>query len=222
MAKQIIESLVEGGKASAGPPLGPALGPIGVNIGEVIAAINERTKDMAGMKVPVKVTVDTDTKKFEIEVGTPPMSALIKKELGLDKASQEPGKERIADLSVDQAKKIAKIKFGSDDEAFKNQVKGTCRSMGVTIGQGAVTQDELKAQEAEKAKLKAEEEAKEEAAKLREAGLAPEAGAVPEGEAKPEGEAPEDEAKPGEGEKPAEEGGEKPSEGKKPEEKKKE
>ena len=85
MAKQTIESLVEGGKASAGPPLGPALGPIGVNIGDVIAKINERTRDMAGMKVPVKVIVDTETKEFEIDVGTPPASALIKKELNLKK-----------------------------------------------------------------------------------------------------------------------------------------
>ena len=83
MAKQTIEALVDGGKVSAGPPLGPALGPIGVNIGEVIAAINEKTRDMAGMKVPVKVIVDTETREFEVEVGTPPTSALIKKELTL-------------------------------------------------------------------------------------------------------------------------------------------
>ena len=133
MAKQTIEFLVEGGKASAGPPLGPGLGPMGVNIGDVIAAINKRTRDMAGMKVPVKVVVDSDTKEFEIDVGTPPASALIKKELGLKKASQEPGKQRVADLTPEQVKKIAKIKFGSDDESAASQIKGTARSMGVTV-----------------------------------------------------------------------------------------
>ena len=70
-----IEALVEGGKASAGPPLGPALGPLGVNIGEVINTINEKTKDFAGMQVPVTVIVD-DKKNFEIKVGTPPASAM--------------------------------------------------------------------------------------------------------------------------------------------------
>lgn len=160
MSKQTIESLVDGGKASAGPPLGPSLGPMGVNIGEVIAAINEKTREMAGMKVPVKVIVDSDTKAFEIEVGTPPTSALIKKELNLKKASGTAGKERIADLSVEQAKKIAKIKFGSDDEPSVRQVEGTARSMGITVGKGAVTEEEKKAYEETK---KAEEAEKAEA-----------------------------------------------------------
>ena len=68
MAKEKIDVLVEGGKATAAPPLGPALGPLGVNIGEVVGTINEKTKAFAGMKVPVKVTVDSDTKEFDIEV----------------------------------------------------------------------------------------------------------------------------------------------------------
>lgn len=230
MGKQTVEVMVEGGKATAGPPIGTSLGPLGINVAQVVEKINEKTKDLAGMQVPVKVTVDTEKKTFEVEVGSPPVSALLKKELSLEKGSAETGKFRVGDLSEEQVAKIARAKFGSDDESFKSQVKGTCRSMGITIGQGAVTQDELKAQEAEKARLKAEEEAKEEAAKLREAGLAPEAGAAPgeaaEGEAKEgaealEGtEAPEEEAKPGEGEKPSEgKPGEKPGE-KKPEKKK--
>lgn len=136
-----------------------AKGPIGVNIGDVIAAINERTKDMAGMKVPVKVTVDTDTKEFEIDVGTPPCSALIKKELNLKKASQEPGKQRVADLTEEQVKKIAKVKFGDDSESSMNQVIGTARSMGITVGKGAVTEEEKKAYEAAKAAEEAEAEA---------------------------------------------------------------
>ena len=158
MAKQTIESLVNGGKASAGPPLGPALGPMGVNIGDVIAAINERTKDMAGMKVPVKVIVDTDTKEFEIDVGTPPASALIKKELGIKTAAQEPGKQRVADLTIEQARKVAKIKFGTDDDSAVNQIKGTARSMGISVGEGAVTDEEKQAYE--EAKKEEEEAAK--------------------------------------------------------------
>lgn len=205
MGKQTVEVMVEGGKATAGPPIGTSLGPLGINVAQAVEKINEKTRDLAGMQVPVKVIVNTEKKSFEIKVGSPPVSALVKKELSLEKGSAEPGKFRVGDLTEGQVAKIARAKFGSDAESFKNQVKGTCRSMGVTIGQGAVTKDELKAQEAEKARLKAEEEAKEEAAKLREAGLAPEAGAAPEGEAKPEEEAPAEEAKPGEGKKPAEE-----------------
>ena len=201
MAKQTIETMVEGGKASAGPPLGPALGPLKVNIPDVVAKINEKTKDLAGMKVPVKVTVDTDTKEFEVEVGSPPIAALVKKELGLDKASEEPGKKRVGDLTNQQAKKIARQKFGSDDEAFINQVKGTCRSMGITVGEGAVTEEEMQRYEEEK---RAEEEAK--AAAAEEA--APAEGAPKEGEKPAEG-APE--AKP-----------EERKEEKKPEEKKEE
>ena len=77
--KQTISSLVTGGEASAGPPLGPALGPMGVNIMEVINAINEKTKEFQGMKIPVSVIVDTESKKWEIEVGIPSASALILK-----------------------------------------------------------------------------------------------------------------------------------------------
>ena len=175
MPRQTIEVMVDGGKASAGPPLGPALGPMGVNIGEVIAAINEKTRDMAGMKVPVKVIIDTSTKKFEVEVGTPPTSALIKKELNLKKASEEPGKKRVGDLTQEQAKKIAKIKFGSEDEAAVRQVEGTARSMGITIGKGAVTEEELKAYEAAKAAEEAEKEAAKAAPEAEEAGEAEEA-----------------------------------------------
>lgn len=221
MGKQIIEAMIEGGKATPAPPLGPSLAPTGINIGQVVAEINEKTKDLAGMQVPVKVIVDTDKKTFEIEVGSPPVSALIKKELSLEKGSAEPGKFRVGDLTEEQVGKIARANFGSDDENFKSQIRGTCRSMGITIGQGAVTEDELKAQEVEKARLKAEEEAKEEAAKLREAGIEPGAEAAegaeaPEGETKEGAEAAEGEAKPEEGEKPSE--GKKPGE-KKPEKK---
>ena len=95
--EKIINAIVDGGKATAGPPLGPALGPLGVNAGQVIAKINEATKDFAGMKVPVKVIVDTETKEFRVEVGTPPTAELIKKEAKIEKGAgnrEAPAGER--------------------------------------------------------------------------------------------------------------------------------
>lgn len=172
MSKQTVQALVTGGKASAGPPLGPALGPLGVKIPDVIAAINQKTRDMAGMNVPVKVVVDTATKAFTVEVGTPPVSALIKKELGLEKGSKEAGKLRAGDLSEDQVKRVARVKFGGESPALLSQVRGTARSMGITVGKGAVTQEEIAAYERVK-------KAEEEAAAAKAAAAAPAAGAAP-------------------------------------------
>ena len=132
-----IEALVEGGKASAGPPLGPALGPLGVNIMQIINTINDKTKQFDGMKVPVKVIVDPKTKKFEIEVGTPPASSLIFKELGLEKGSGSAGTHKVGNLTVDQAIKIAKMKhdnlLGKELKHKTKEVIGTCVSIGVTV-----------------------------------------------------------------------------------------
>ncbi|GBE18316.1 MAG TPA: 50S ribosomal protein L11 [Euryarchaeota archaeon] len=132
-----IDALVEGGKASAGPPLGPALGPAGVNIGQVVAKINEKTKAFAGMKVPVVVVVDPATKSFEIEVGTPPASALILKELGIDKGSGEARTTFVGDLTVEQAAKIAGMKkdslLAASLKAAVMEISGTCVSMGVKL-----------------------------------------------------------------------------------------
>ncbi|NLL94273.1 MAG: 50S ribosomal protein L11 [Thermoplasmatales archaeon] len=132
----VVEALVDGGKASAGPPLGPALGPAGVNIGQVIAAINEKTKAFSGMKVPVKVII-ADDKSFDIKVGTPPMSALIKSELGLQKGSDNALTTKVADMTVDQAKRLAEMKkddlLGVDVKARVLEVAGACVTMGVHI-----------------------------------------------------------------------------------------
>jgi large subunit ribosomal protein L11 len=130
----MVEALVPGGKASAGPPLGPALGPLGVNVAQVVAKINEQTKDLNGMQVPVKVIVKSRT-EFEIEVGTPPTSALIIKELGLEKGSGD--KTIIGDLTIDQVLKIANIKRkGLLSKTLKHaarEVIGTAGSLGATI-----------------------------------------------------------------------------------------
>ena len=132
-----IEALVEGGKASAGPPLGPALGPLGVNIMQIINTINDKTKQFDGMKVPVKVIIDPKTKKFEVEVGTPPASSLIFKELGLEKGSGSAGTHKVGNLTVDQAIKVAKMKYdnllGKELKQKTKEVIGTCVSIGITV-----------------------------------------------------------------------------------------
>lgn len=174
MPKQVVSAMVQGGKASAGPPLGPALGPLGVKIPEVIAQINEKTRALAGMEVPVKVIVQDD-RSFQIEVGKPPVAALIKKELGIEKGSREAGKLRAGDLSEEQVRKIARTKFDGEGESFLHQVVGTARSMGITVGRGAVTEGEIRAYEAKKAEEAAAEAAK---AAAPAAGVAAEAAAA--------------------------------------------
>jgi len=208
MPKEKVEVMVEGGKATAAPPLGPALGPLGVSIQDIINEINKKTRDLAGMKVPVIVTVDTVTKAFDIKVGSPPTSALIKKELGIEKGSSEAGKTRAGDLSEEQVRKIASAKFGSTDDRFISQVKGSARSMGVTVGEGGLSEEEKKASE------EAHKKAAEEAAAAEAAAAAPAEGEAKEGEEEKPAEG--EEAKEGEG-KP--EGGEKRKEAKEEEKK---
>lgn len=132
-----LEVLVEGGKATAGPPLGPALGPLGVNIMQVVKEVNERTKSFDGMKVPVVLLIDPRTKAYTIEVGTPPVSALILKEIGAEKGSGEAQKTMIGSISIEAAVKIANIKRdalqGKDLKARVMEVVGTCVSMGVKV-----------------------------------------------------------------------------------------
>lgn len=132
-----ISALVSGGEASAGPPLGPALGPIGVNILQVVNTINEKTKDFPGMKVPVKIEVDTSTKKFNVEVGIPPTAALILKESGAAKGSGTAGTDHSGNISMETAIKIARMKI---DGSYANnllgavkEVIGTCLSIGMRI-----------------------------------------------------------------------------------------
>jgi large subunit ribosomal protein L11 len=131
--KARIKLLVEGGKANPGPPLGPALGPLGVNVAQVVQKINQETAKFSGMKVPVILTVDRKTKEFQIEVGSPPVSVLVKKELGLEKGAKTPGKETVGNLSLSQVIRIAKQKGGRDLRAKVKEVLGTCKSMGVTV-----------------------------------------------------------------------------------------
>ena len=134
---QKISSLVTGGGASAGPPLGPALGPLGVNIMKVIKAINDKTKDFEGMKVPVTVSVDPDTKKWDIEVGIPSAAALILKEAGIQKGSGTSGTEWVGDVTIDAIAKIANTKleksYASSLKSVAKTVIGTCLALGIKI-----------------------------------------------------------------------------------------
>jgi len=132
-----VSVLVEGGKAAAGATLGAALGPLGVNVGQVVQQINEQTKGFAGMRVPVVVRVDPATRSFTLKVGRPPVTALLLKEAGKEKGSGKSKTETIGNVTMDSIQKVADAK-GSDLEGRTpdrriNQVLGTCVSMGLTV-----------------------------------------------------------------------------------------
>ncbi|MCL5429882.1 MAG: 50S ribosomal protein L11 [Candidatus Marsarchaeota archaeon] len=134
MGEVTISGLIEGGKASGGPPFGPALGPLGVNVNAVIAEINTKTKQFEGIKIPVKVLINPATKTFRVEVGSPPTSALILKEIGVASGAKTKD-EVVGNITLDQVKKIAKSKeaqiYGKSMAAKVKQILGTCKSMGV-------------------------------------------------------------------------------------------
>lgn len=137
MATQKIEILIEGGKATAAPPLGPALGPTGVNIGQVVADINAKTAAFKGMQVPVTVEVDTDSKTYSISLGTPPASALIKQEAKIQKGQGDHKAGAVGNLTMEQVVKIANMKesslLGVTLKARAKEIVGTAQTIGVTI-----------------------------------------------------------------------------------------
>ncbi len=137
MSTTTVQALVPGGGAKAGPPLGPQLGPLGVNIGRVVSEINKKTSIFDGMNVPVKIIVDTTTKDFEISIGTPPASGLIKKEANLEKGSGKAKHEMVANLLIEQIIKIAKMKetvtLGISLKEKIKEIVGTCQSMGIFV-----------------------------------------------------------------------------------------
>lgn len=137
MAKKIVDALISGGQATAGPPLGPALGPLGVNVIAIVNKINELTKDYAGMKVPVKIEVDPETKEFEVSVGTPTTSALIVSALKIQKGSGKPNEEKVGNLTLPQIVDLAKKKqselLAKSLKMAAKEVLGSCVSMGVTV-----------------------------------------------------------------------------------------
>jgi large subunit ribosomal protein L11 len=132
----IVEVLIDGGEASPGPPLGPALGPLGVNIMNIAKDINKRTEAFKGMKVPVKIII-ADNKSYDIEVGTPPISALIKDELHIKAGASNPRTDKAGDLTRAQLKKLCRMKennlLGANLPNMALEVTGSCVSMGVWI-----------------------------------------------------------------------------------------
>ncbi len=132
----VVNAIVDGGKASGGPPLGPALGPLGLNVNEVINQINKETKDFEGIKVPVKVIVNKQTKEFRIEIGTPPTSELLKKEAGIEKGRKEKG-QVAGNITLDQLLKVTRMKaqpnLGKNLKSICKSIVGTCVSIGITI-----------------------------------------------------------------------------------------
>lgn len=135
--KKSVRFVIEGGKATAGPPLGPALGPTGLNVMAVANKINELTKEFAGMRVPVEVIYDPETKEFEVKVGIPTTAALLLRELKAEKGSSSPAKQKIGNLSLERVVKIALIKrpdlLAKTLKAATKEVLGTCLSLGITV-----------------------------------------------------------------------------------------
>ena len=139
MAKKVIAIVklqIPAGKATPAPPVGTALGPHGVNIMEFTKQFNAKTQDQAGMIIPVVMTVYQD-RSFTFITKTPPAAVLIKKAAGIDKASGEPNKNKVAKITKDQCRKIAETKMpdlnAADVEAAMRMVAGTARSMGVEV-----------------------------------------------------------------------------------------
>ncbi len=133
-----VSILVEGGKAAAGATLGSALGPLGVNVGQVVQKINEETQQFSGMRVPVIIRVDPNTRAFTLVVGRPPVAALLLKEAKKEKGSGKPKSEVVGDVSLAAVQRIAESKGedlqGRSIEEKMNQVIGTCVSLGLSVG----------------------------------------------------------------------------------------
>ena len=132
----IIKLQINAAKATASPPVGPALGQHGVNIAAFIKEFNARTQSMEGYKIPVVITVYAD-RSFTFITKTPPTPLLILKAIGLDKGSGVPNKNKVGNITRAQITEIAKTKMqdlkGATLESVESQVAGTCRSMGVTV-----------------------------------------------------------------------------------------
>lgn len=139
MAKEVVTKIklqAPGGKATPAPPIGPALGQNGVNIGQFVSQFNERTRDLNGTTVPVVITVYKD-KSFTFEVKSPPAAVLLKQAAEIAKGSGVPNKEKVGKVSAEQVRKIAETKFKDlnayDLDQAEKIIRGTARSMGVEV-----------------------------------------------------------------------------------------
>ena len=149
MVEKTFNFIVNGGAATGGPPIGPALGPIGANIMTIVNKINEATAEYAGVPIPVDVIIDTDTKAFTVKVGMLSTFALITQTLSISKGSQRARTDFVGDLTFDQLVDIARKKrdglFSSTLKSAVREIVGSCQSMGVTVeGQhGNAIQDQI-------------------------------------------------------------------------------
>ena len=139
MAKEIVTTIkvqAPGGKATPAPPIGPALGQHGVNIGQFVSQFNERTKDLNGTPVPVVITVYSD-KSFTFEVKSPPASVLLKQMAQVAKGSAVPHKDKVGKVTAEQVRKISETKFNDlnayDLDHADRIIRGTARSMGIEV-----------------------------------------------------------------------------------------
>jgi len=135
----IIKLQIPAGKATPAPPVGPALGQHGVNIGQFTKDFNERTKNDEGLIIPVVITVYAD-RSFSFITKTPPAAVLLKKACNLEKASGQPNTEKVATVSKDEVRKIAELKMpdlnAANIETAVSMIEGTARSMGITVSEG--------------------------------------------------------------------------------------
>jgi len=132
-----IKLLVEGGNMQPGPVLSQKLGPLGMNMGQVIQKINDSTKNFQGLKVPIELEINPSTKHFDVKVFSPPVSELLKKELGLEKGTGDHKKIKVANASIEQVISVAKTKLPNLlANNFRSAVKtvvGSCVSLGVLV-----------------------------------------------------------------------------------------
>ncbi len=135
--KIIVKALVTGGSASGGPPIGPAVGPTGINIKDVVDEINKQTTVFKGLTVPVRIECDPETKQFEIFIETPSTASLLLKELGVEKGSSTCSEEKIGNLTLEQVQNVVDAKKDKFlDKTYKaalRTVLGTALSIGLTI-----------------------------------------------------------------------------------------
>ena len=132
-----VKLLIEAGDMKPGPALSQKLGPIGVNLGQVIQKVNEATKSFAGLKVPVELEINPSTKEFEVQVFSPPVSELLKKEFGIEKGSGDQGKIKVGNASIEEIISVTKTKLSNllarDLKAAVKSVVGTCACLGILI-----------------------------------------------------------------------------------------
>ncbi|HIE03255.1 MAG TPA: 50S ribosomal protein L11 [Candidatus Latescibacteria bacterium] len=139
MAKKVVGTVklqIPAGSATPAPPVGPALGPYGVNIVEFCKAFNAQTQGQTGLIIPVVITIYAD-RSFSFVTKTPPASVLLKKAAGIEKGSGEPNRQKVGKVTMEQVREIARMKMKdlntSDEEAAVRMVLGTARSMGIEV-----------------------------------------------------------------------------------------